>query len=162
MSDDDFLSELSAMLNQRRDADAGMSDDDFLSELSAMLNQRRDADPERSYVASLQRDGLDAMLRKLNEESLETMLAARDSEHSGQNGNLIHEVADWWFHSLVLLSHFGASAEDVLNELRRREGTSGLAEKARRSSVIVIAGKPESQRTTQGVNEPAEETRRSA
>ena len=67
-----------------------MSGDDFLGRLSATLNQRRDADPERSYVASLQRDGLDATLRKLNEESLETVLAARDAEHSGQNGDLVH------------------------------------------------------------------------
>ena len=111
-----------------------MSGDDFLRRLSATLNQRRDADPERSYVASLQRDGLDATLRKLNEESLETVLAARDAERSGQNGALVHEVADWWFHSLVLLSRFGAGAEDVLDELRQREGTSGLAEKARRSA----------------------------
>ena len=107
-----------------------MAGDEVLAALSETLADRRRADPERSYVAALHRDGLDAILRKLTEESTETVLAARNGERAA----VVREVADWWFHSLVLLSHLGGDAGEVLDELRRRQGTSGLVEKARRNA----------------------------
>lgn len=99
-----------------------------LDELAAVLEQRKTADPETSYVAGLHRNGLDAILKKVAEEAFEVVLAARD----GDRGHLVHETADLWFHTLVLLSHEGLAPRDVLEELARRFGTSGLDERARR------------------------------
>lgn len=99
-----------------------------LDDLAAVLAQRRHADPESSYVARLHRDGLDAILKKVAEESFEVALAARD----GDRRHLVYETADLWFHTLVLLSHEGLGPADVMEELARRFGTSGLEEKARR------------------------------
>ena len=79
-------------------------------------------------TASLYRDGLEAILKKVNEEAFETIIAARQ----GNNKELVHEVADLWFHTLVLMAHKNLSAEDILNELSRREGTSGIEEKKNR------------------------------
>ena len=79
-------------------------------------------------TASLYRDGLEAILKKINEEAFETIIAARQ----GNNKELVHEVADLWFHTLVLMAHKNLSAEDILNELSRREGTSGIEEKKNR------------------------------
>ncbi|HAP04270.1 MAG TPA: phosphoribosyl-ATP diphosphatase, partial [Methylophilaceae bacterium] len=84
--------------------------------------------PSKSYTASLYRDGLEAILKKVNEEAFETIIAARQ----GDNKELVHEVADLWFHTLVLMAHKNLSAEDILNELSRREGTSGIEEKKNR------------------------------
>lgn len=99
-----------------------------LEELAAVLEQRRGADPDESYVARLHRDGLDAILKKIAEESCEVVMAAKD----GDREHLVYETADLWFHTLVLLSHEGLGPGDVLEELARRFGTSGLDEKASR------------------------------
>jgi phosphoribosyl-ATP pyrophosphohydrolase len=96
--------------------------------LSATIASRKGASPETSYVAKLHSKGLDAMLKKVGEEATETVMAAKD----GDGAHVVREVADLWFHSLVVLSHFGLSAADVIAELERREGVSGVAEKAAR------------------------------
>jgi len=101
---------------------------DVLARLSQVLEDRKGADPESSYVAKLYAKGLDAILKKVGEEATETVMAAKD----GDPDSLVHEVADLWFHTLVLLAHQGLGAEAVLSELDRRFGLSGLEEKARR------------------------------
>lgn len=102
--------------------------EDILKRLTETLEARKSAAPDSSYVAKLHAKGLDAILKKIGEEATETVMAAKD----GQNEKIIYEVADLWFHTLVLLSHKGLSAQDVLNELARREGVSGIDEKASR------------------------------
>ncbi|WP_432722506.1 phosphoribosyl-ATP diphosphatase [Jeongeupia wiesaeckerbachi] len=101
---------------------------DILERLSATLESRRDADPSTSYVAKLFHKGQEAILKKVGEESFEVVMAAKD----GDKLHLVREVADLWFHTLVLLAHEGLSHEDVLAELARREGISGIDEKAAR------------------------------
>ena len=101
---------------------------DILQQLSEVLEQRKAADPDSSYVAKLYAKGLDAILKKIGEEATETVMAAKD----GDADKVIYEVADLWFHTLVLLSQQGLSHEAVLNELARRFGMSGLEEKASR------------------------------
>jgi phosphoribosyl-ATP pyrophosphohydrolase len=103
-----------------------------LSQLSAVLEQRKQADPEQSYVASLHSKGLNKILEKVGEECTETLLAAKDAAASGKNQDLVYETADLWFHSLVMLSHLGCSADDILAELAKRFDLSGLEEKASR------------------------------
>jgi len=106
---------------------------DILSELDATLAERKvGASSDSSYVASLHKKGLNKILEKLGEECTETILAAKDSEQSGDNAQLIYECADLWFHSLVMLSHRGENSQAILNELQRRMGRSGLDEKASR------------------------------
>jgi phosphoribosyl-ATP pyrophosphohydrolase len=102
--------------------------DEVLVELYATLRARKDADPKGSYVASLYQKGLDAILKKVGEEAAETLIAAK----GGDRGQIIHEVADLWFHSLVMLAFLDLSPEQVLDELKRRFGQSGIEEKARR------------------------------
>ena len=102
---------------------------EVLAELAGVLEARKGADPESSYVAKLYAKGLDAMLKKIGEEATETVMAAKD----GVPEKLVYEVADLWFHSLVLLAHQGLGPDDVLAELQRRFGLSGLDEKAARS-----------------------------
>ena len=104
----------------------------ILKKLTKTLEARKKDDPTKSYTASLYRDGLEAILKKVNEEAFETIIAARQ----GDDKELIHEVADLWFHTLVLMAHKNLSAEDILNELARREGTSGIEEKESRSSKV--------------------------
>jgi len=104
----------------------------ILRQLCAVLESRKQASAEDSYVADLHRQGLNKILEKVGEEAVETILAARDAEQSGNNKPLIGETADLWFHSLVMLSHLGEDAEAVLKELERRFGLSGLEEKANR------------------------------
>ncbi|CAM8280627.1 HisI Phosphoribosyl-ATP pyrophosphohydrolase [Candidatus Methylopumilus universalis] len=104
----------------------------ILKKLTETLEARKKDDPTKSYTASLYRDGLEAILKKVNEEAFETIIAARQ----GDDKELIHEVADLWFHTLVLMAHKNLSAEDILNELARREGTSGIEEKESRSSKV--------------------------
>jgi phosphoribosyl-ATP pyrophosphohydrolase len=104
--------------------------EDILKRLTETLEARKSAAPDSSYVAKLHAKGLDAILKKIGEEATETVMAAKD----GQNQKIIYEVADLWFHTLVLLSHKGLSAQDVLAELARREGVSGIDEKASRKS----------------------------
>ena len=101
---------------------------DVLERLSATLAARRGADPASSYAASLYARGEDAILRKVGEESIELLLAAK----SGDAGHLVAEAADVWFHMLVLMAHKGLGAADILGELARREGLSGHDEKAAR------------------------------
>jgi len=102
---------------------------DILSELAAVLEARKAAAPDGSYVAGLYAAGLDAILKKIGEEATETVIAAK----AGDRAQVVHELADLWFHTLVLLAEQGLKPDDVLNELKRRAGTSGLAEKAARS-----------------------------
>ena len=102
---------------------------DILERLQAAIAARRGADPSTSYVASLQARGLDAILKKVGEEATETVLAAK----GGTREAIVHETADLWFHCLVMLSWHGVKAEEVLAELERREGRSGVEEKASRA-----------------------------
>jgi phosphoribosyl-ATP pyrophosphohydrolase len=101
---------------------------DTLLRLAEVLEARKAADPESSYVAKLYAKGLDAILKKVGEEATETVMAAKD----GVPDKLVHEIADLWFHTLVLLAQQGLGPADVLAELDRRFGLSGLAEKAQR------------------------------
>jgi len=102
---------------------------DVLNALTNLLEQRKQDNADDSYVASLHRKGLNKILEKVGEEATETILAAKD----GQKNDLIGETADLWFHTLVMLSHLELNANDVLTELERRFGLSGIAEKAARS-----------------------------
>jgi len=102
---------------------------DILKQLDTVLEQRKDADPDSSYVAKLYAKGLDAILKKIGEEATETVMAAKD----GDREQIIYEMADLWFHSMVLLSQQGLRSDDVLEELARRFGLSGLEEKASRT-----------------------------
>jgi phosphoribosyl-ATP pyrophosphohydrolase len=106
-----------------------MIDSEVLQRLSATLEQRKSAPPESSYVSKLYSKGTDAICKKVAEEAAETIMAAKD----GDLRHIVYEVTDLWFHSLVLLGHFGLSADDVLLELRRREGISGIDEKNSRT-----------------------------
>ncbi len=101
---------------------------DILNKLAEILEQRKQADPESSYVAGLYSKGLDAILKKIGEEATETVMAAKD----GQADKIVYETADLWFHTLVLLASQGLGPDDVLNELDRRFGISGIEEKAGR------------------------------
>ena len=105
-----------------------------LSQLTEVLQARKQANVDDSYVASLHAKGLNKILEKVGEEAVETILAARDAEQSGNNEKVIYETADLWFHSLVMLSHLGENAESVLAELARRFELSGLEEKAQRTN----------------------------
>jgi len=107
--------------------------DSVLHRLSEVLEARKQASADESYVASLHAKGLNKILEKVGEESVETILAARDAEQSGNNEKLIYETADLWFHSLVMLSHLGEDASAVLTELNKRFDLSGLDEKAQRT-----------------------------
>ena len=101
---------------------------DILDRLAETLEARKGADPQSSYVARLYAKGTDSILKKVGEEAAETIIAAK----SGDREQLIYETADLWFHTLVMLAHAGLGPNDVLNELARREGVSGLEEKAAR------------------------------
>jgi phosphoribosyl-ATP pyrophosphohydrolase len=101
---------------------------DILQRLTATLEARKQASPESSYVARLFSKGEDAILKKVGEETTEVILASK----AGDKTHLVYETADLWFHCMVLLAQHGLSAADVLNELARREGLSGIAEKAGR------------------------------
>ncbi len=101
---------------------------EVLHRLQATLVERKAAAPDSSYVAGLYAKGTDSICKKVAEEAAETIMAAKDGDHL----HLVREVADLWFHSLILLSHFDLGVDDVLFELRRREGISGIDEKASR------------------------------
>ena len=105
---------------------------DVFKELTAVLAARKHSSPEQSYVARLYADGLDAILKKVGEEATETILAAKN----GNAQDLVYETADLWFHTLVMLSQQDINPNEVLTELQRRFGLSGLAEKAARSSPL--------------------------
>jgi phosphoribosyl-ATP pyrophosphohydrolase len=104
---------------------------DFLAHLAAVIESRKPAnggDPDKSYIARLFSKGTDAILKKVGEEATETVMAAKD----GVPGKIVYEVADLWFHSMIALAQFGLTPADVLEELARREGMSGLEEFALR------------------------------
>ena len=103
---------------------------DVLTRLSAEIDSRRGSDASSSYTASLFERGEDAILKKVGEEAVEFLLAAKGDDKA----HLVAEAADVWFHMLVMLSAKGLGPSDILNELKRREGVSGLAEKAARST----------------------------
>ncbi len=107
-----------------------MNSQDFLEQLALVLEVRKKADPENSYVASLYHKGLDKILKKIGEEATETVIAAKD----GDKAQIIYETADLWFHTLVLLAYHDLRPQDVLQELDRRFGVSGLVEKAQREA----------------------------
>ena len=110
---------------------------DILKKLTAILDQRKQADSSESYVASLHAKGLNKILEKVGEEAVETVLAAKDCETNPSSQNeteVLKETADLWFHSMVMLSHLGLSAEQVLEELEKRFNISGLVEKASRTN----------------------------
>jgi phosphoribosyl-ATP pyrophosphohydrolase len=101
---------------------------DTLEKIAAVLESRKGAAPDSSYVATLYAQGLDAILKKIGEEATETVLAAK----TGDKAKIVHETADLWFHTLVLLAQQGLKPEDILSELERRFGVSGHEEKAAR------------------------------
>jgi phosphoribosyl-ATP pyrophosphohydrolase len=102
--------------------------DEVLARLGAVVAARRGQDPEKSYVARLFAKGEDAILKKIGEEATETVMACKD----GEPRKIVYEMADLWFHSLIALAHYGLTPQDVLVELARREGLSGLEEMALR------------------------------
>jgi phosphoribosyl-ATP pyrophosphohydrolase len=106
-----------------------------LNRLAAVIESRKPengGNPETSYVARLFSKGDDAILKKIGEEATETVMAAKDARVSGDSAKVLYECADLWFHSLVMLAQFGLTPQQVLDELARREGLSGLDEKASR------------------------------
>jgi len=101
---------------------------DVLNRLAELMEQRKTADPDSSYVAKLYAKGMDSILKKIGEEATETVIAAK----GGDKTQIVYETADLWFHCLVMLAKAGLKPQDVLDELARREGLSGLDEKAAR------------------------------
>lgn len=119
-----------------------MNASDTLSRLDAVIESRKPVhggDPDKSYVARLLAKGPDAFLKKIGEEATEVVMAAKDLEHASSDPQLrqafVGEMADLWFHAMVALSHFGLSTQEVLEELAKREGLSGLDEKALRKAL---------------------------
>lgn len=115
-----------------------MNDTDALARLAAVIESRKPAnggDPDKSYVARLLQRGPDAFLKKIGEEATEVVMAAKDCERGGDVQRLVDEVADLWFHSMIALAHAGRTPADVVAELMRREGQSGLEEKALRKAL---------------------------
>ncbi|MBT7412452.1 MAG: phosphoribosyl-ATP diphosphatase [Candidatus Thioglobus sp.] len=104
--------------------------DDVLRKLEAVLEQRKSANADESYVSSLYTKGLDAILKKIGEESAEVIMASKD----GNQDKIVHEVADLWFHTLVLLRHKDIEIDKIQQELSKRFGLSGLEEKANRNN----------------------------
>jgi phosphoribosyl-ATP pyrophosphohydrolase len=112
---------------------------DALLRLAAVIESRlpaRGGDPDQSYVARLLHRGPDAFLKKIGEEATEVVMAAKDADHGGDPMKMVNEVADLWFHCMVALAHYGLSPRDVIAELERREGTSGIEEKALRKAQV--------------------------
>jgi len=108
---------------------------DALARLAAVIESRKPVhggEPDKSYVARLLHKGPDAFLKKIGEEATEVVMAAKDADHGGDASKIVYEVADLWFHSMVALAHYGFTPADVVAELERREGTSGIEEKALR------------------------------
>ena len=118
-----------------KNSSSALSATDALMRLAEVLESRKPAnggDPESSYVARLLHKGPDAFLKKVGEEATEVVMAAKDVDHGADKSKLVYEVADLWFHTMIALAHYGLSPQDVVNELVRREGLSGLEEKAMR------------------------------
>ena len=119
-----------------------MSSNDSRARLAPIIESRKAAnggDPDQSYVARLLHKGPDAFLKKIGEEATEVVMAAKDVDHGADPGKLLYEVADLWFHSMIALAHYGLAPADVIAELERREGTSGIEEKALRKAVARAA-----------------------
>ena len=117
---------------------------DALAQLAATIETRKPrhgGDPESSYVARLLHKGPDSFLKKIGEEATEVVMAAKDVDHGGDKAKLVGEVADLWFHCMIALSHYELTPADVVAELQRRAGTSGIQEKAMRK---VLAREAES------------------
>ena len=115
--------------------DKTMSSHDSLARLAAVIESRKPAnggDPATSYVSRLLHKGPDAFLKKIGEEATEVVMAAKDVDHGADKSKIVYEVADLWFHTMVALAHYGLTPADVVAELERREGTSGIEEKALR------------------------------
>jgi len=102
---------------------------EVLNRIAEVLESRKGADPASSYVAKLYDKGIDSILKKVGEEAGETIIAAKN----GDKAEIIYETADLWFHTLVMLAHAGLEPQDIINELARREGLSGIEEKANRN-----------------------------
>ena len=114
-----------------------MSSTDSLARLAALIESRKPVNggnPEQSYVARLLHKGPDAFLKKIGEEATEVVMAAKDVDHGAEPAKLLYEVADLWFHSMIALAHYGLTPADVVAELERREGTSGMEEKVLRKA----------------------------
>jgi phosphoribosyl-ATP pyrophosphohydrolase len=110
---------------------------DPLARLAGVIESRKPGnggDPDASYVARLLHKGPDAFLKKIGEEATEVVMAAKDADHGGDRTKLVGEVADLWFHCMIALAHYGLKPADVIAELQRREGLSGLEEKALRKA----------------------------
>jgi phosphoribosyl-ATP pyrophosphohydrolase len=108
-----------------------------LARLAGVIDSRKPAnggDPQASYVARLLHQGPDAFLKKIGEEATEVVMAAKDAEHGADRQRIVAEVADLWFHTMIALSHYGLAPADVIAELHRRAGTSGIEEKALRKA----------------------------
>ena len=119
-----------------------LSQDD-LARLAEVIESRKPArggDPDKSYVARLFHKGPDAFLKKMGEEATEVVMAAKDCDRDGDAQKLVNEVADLWFHCMIALAHYGKEPADVVAELVRREGLSGLEEKALRKAVARESG----------------------
>jgi phosphoribosyl-ATP pyrophosphohydrolase len=111
---------------------------DALARLAAVIESRKASNggkADESYVARLLHKGPDAFLKKIGEEATEVVMAAKDADHGGDKAKITYEVADLWFHSMIALAHYGLTPADVIAELQRREGTSGIEEKALRKAV---------------------------
>ena len=107
--------------------------------LAQVIESRKPAnggDPAASYVARLLSKGPDAFLKKIGEEATEVVMAAKDADHGGDASKVVYEVADLWFHSMIALAHYGLTPADVVQELVRREGISGIEEKALRKAEV--------------------------
>ena len=112
---------------------------DALARLAAVIESRKagnGGDPAASYVARLLHQGPDAFLKKIGEEATEVVMAAKDADHGGDPAKIVNEVADLWFHCLIALAHYDLSPADVVAELERRAGTSGIEEKALRKALL--------------------------
>ena len=110
-----------------------------LNRLAAIIESRKlenGGDPEKSYVSRLFAKGDDAILKKIGEEATEAVMAAKDARVDGDTSKVLYECADLWFHSLVMLAQFGLTPQQVLDELARREGVSGIEEKAARKDEL--------------------------
>ena len=111
------------------------SSSDSLAALARVIESRlpaRGGKPDKSYVARLLHQGPDVFLKKIGEEATEVVMAAKDADHGGDKSKIVYEVADLWFHCMVALAHYGLTPADVIAELDRRAGTSGIEEKALR------------------------------
>ena len=114
---------------------SNLTSQDALASLAAVIESRKagnGGDPNASYVARLLHKGPDSFLKKIGEEATEVVMAAKDADHGGDKTKIVYEVADLWFHCMVALAHYDLTPGDVIAELQRREGTSGIEEKALR------------------------------